>query len=117
MNRQCVVAALFLGIAACATTVPQSPESGIEAGNSATTGNSTTPAIEMAVVNVPEESEVASVPVQDEIVCRMEKRTGSHRATRVCRSRSQTARSSREGMETFETLRQSQMDQSQIDKQ
>lgn len=117
MNRQYAVAAVFLGIAACATSVPQSQESGAEAGNSATTGNSTTPAIEMAVVNVSEESEVANVPVQDEIVCRMERRTGTHRATRVCRSRSQIARSSRDGKETFETLRQSQMDQSQIDKQ
>ena len=110
MNRQCVVAALFLGIAACVTSVPQSQESGAEARNSATTNDSTTPASEMVVIDIPEVSEVANVPGQDEVVCRLEKRTGTHRATRVCRSRSQIARSSREARETFEVLRKSQTD-------
>ncbi len=110
MNRQYVVAALFLGIAACVTSVPQSQKSGAEARNSATTSNSTTPASEMVVIDIPEVSEVANVPGQDEVVCRLEKRTGTHRATRVCRSRSQIANSSREARETFEVLRKSQTD-------
>ena len=110
MNRHFVVAALFLGIAACATSVPPSPESGAEARNSATTSNSSTPASEMVVFDVPEVSEVAIVPGQDEIVCRMERRTGTHRKIRVCRSRSQIARSAIEAKESFEVLRRSQQD-------
>ncbi len=117
MNRHYVVAAFFLGIAACATSVPQSQESGAEARNSATTSNtattsnSATPASEMVVIDVPKVSEVAIVPGQDEVVCRMERRTGTHRKTRVCRSRSQIARSSIEARESFEVLRKSQTDQ------
>ena len=111
MNRQYVVAALFLGIAACVTSVPQSQESGAEARTSATTSNSATPASEMVVIDVLEVSEVAIVPGQDEVVCRLERRTGTHRKTRVCRSRSQIARSSIEARESFEVLRKSQTDQ------
>ena len=104
MNRHFVVAALFLSIAACATSVPPSPESGAEARNSAT------PVSEMVVIDILEESDVAIVPDQDEVVCSMERRTGTHRKVRVCRSRSQIARSAIEAKESFEVLRRSQQD-------
>ena len=110
MNRHFIVAALFLGIAACATSVPQSPESGAEARHAATTSNSATPANEIAVVDVPELSEVAIVPAQDEVICSMERKTGTHRKIRVCRSRSQIARSAIEAKESFEVLRKSQVE-------
>ena len=116
MNRHYIVAALFLGIAACATSVPQSPESGAEPRNSATTrnsatpSNSATPASEIVVSDVPELGEVAIIPGQDEVVCSMERRTGTHRKVRVCRSRSQIARSAIEAKESFEILRRSQQD-------
>ena len=110
MNRHVVVAALFLGIAACATSVPQSQESGAEAGYSETTSNSATPASEMVVIDILEVSEVAIVPGQDEVVCSMERRTGTHRKVRVCRSRSQIARSAIEAKESFEVLRRAQQD-------
>ena len=110
MIRRYVVAALFLGIAACVTSVPQSQDSGAKARSSTTDSNSTTAAGEMEVIDIPEVRNVAIVPGQDEVICRLEKRTGTNRATRVCRSRSQNARSAREAKETFEILRRSQTD-------
>jgi len=104
MNQQYVVAAIFLGIAACATSVPESPTPVASAGNEATP-----PVGEVEIVAVPEVPKVADVPVRDEVICRMEKRTGTNRATRVCRTRSGNKKSAREGKETFEVLRRSQV--------
>ncbi len=110
MNRRYVVAAIFLGIAACATSVPESPTPVASAGNSAPDAKSTTPVGEVEVVAIPEVPMVTDVPVRDEVICRMEKRTGTNRATRVCRTRSGNARSARKGKETFEVLRRSQVE-------
>lgn len=108
MNRQYVVAAIFLGVAACATSVPQSPEPRERAGNSGMDSESTPAVGDVEVIDVPKVTEATNIPVRDEVICRMEKRTGTNRAVRVCRSRSQNAKSAREGKETFEDLRRSQ---------
>jgi len=110
MNRQYVVAAIFLGIAACATSGPESPKPVANAGNTATDSKSTTPAGEVETADIPEVPKVASIPVRDEVICRMEKRTGTNRAVRVCRTRSGNAKSAREGKEKFEVLRRSQVE-------
>ncbi len=110
MNRRYIVAATFLGIAACATSGSESPEPVANAGNSATNSKSTTSVGEVEVVDIPEVPKVADIPVRNEVICRMEKRTGTNRKKRVCRSRSQIARSAEEAKETFEVLRRSQTD-------
>ncbi len=110
MNRRYVVAVIFLGIAACATSVQESPQPVASAGNPAPDSKSTTPVGEVEIVAVPEVPMVTDIPVRDEVICRMEKRTGTNRATRVCRTRSGNARSAREGKETFEVLRRSQVE-------
>ena len=109
MNRRYLIAVICLGVAACATSVPESTMPAVKAGNSATDSKSTTPVGEVEIVAVPEVPMVTDVPVRDEVICRMEKRTGTHRAVRVCRTRSGNARSARKGKETFEVLRRSQV--------
>ncbi len=110
MNRRYVVAAIFLGIAACATSVPESPTPVASAGNPATDNKATPPVGDVEIVAIPEVPMVTDVPVRDEVICRMEKRTGTNRATRVCRTRSGNAKSARKGKETFEVLRRSQVE-------
>ena len=110
MNRRYVVAAIFLGIAACATSGPESPTPVANAGSPATDSKSTTPVGEVEIVAIPEVPMVTDVPVRDEVICRMEKRTGTNRAVRVCRTRSGNARSARKGKATFEVLRRSQVE-------
>ncbi len=90
MNRRYVVTATFLGITACVTSAPESPDSAAQAGNSVTKSNSTAAVDELHVVDVPE---VPKTPVlarnenPNELVCRYERETGSHMRTRVCRWR------------------------------
>ena len=91
MNRRYVVAAIFLGIAACATSGPESPTPVANAGSPATDSKSTTPVGELETADIPEVPMVTDVPVRDEIICRMEKRT-------------------EEGKEKFEVLRRSQVE-------
>jgi len=99
MNRRYVVAAAFLGIAACATSGPESaapdatspvPDAKFEAP--ITSGNPAAAEGPIEDVEVPKVPQAASVPAQPEVVCRREKATGSHRVTRVCTTRTQIAR-------------------------
>jgi len=110
MNQRYVVAAIFLGIAACATSVPESATPVASAGNSASDNEAAPPVGDVEIVAIPEVPMVTDVPVRDEVICRMEKRTGTNRATRVCRTRSGNAKSARKGKETFEVLRRSQVE-------
>ena len=95
MNRRYIVATTFLGIAACATSGPESPVSGAKVETSVITNNPTAAEGEgeYEVVDVPEVpkmatiSDQANVPDQTKVVCRREKATGSHRVMRVCRTR------------------------------
>ena len=89
MNRRYVVAATFLGITACVTSSPESPDSAAQAGNSVTSSNSTTAADELHVVDVPEVPILAKYEKRNERVCRYERETGSHMRIRVCRTRAE----------------------------
>ncbi len=95
MNRRYVVAATFLGIGACATSGPESPVPGAKVDTSVITSNPTAAEGEIEVVDVPDVPKTANIsgqaniPDPNEIVCRREKKTGSHRVTRVCRKRAQ----------------------------
>ena len=96
MNRRYLAAGTFLLMAACASSGSVSPEHGANDADEAQDADTS------------EILTAADVRRQSEVICRMEKRTGTNRASRVCRSRSQTARSAVEAKETFEILRKSQ---------
>lgn len=87
MNRLYVVAITFLGIAACATSGPESPVSGAKVETSVITSNPTAAEDEFEGVDVPDVPKMATIPNQTKVVCRREKPTGSHRMIRVCRTR------------------------------
>ncbi len=89
MNRRYVVAATFLGVAACATSGPDSPVPGATVETSVITSNPTVTEGEFEDVDVPEVPKVAIIPGQIEVVCRNEIPTGSHLVIRVCRTRSE----------------------------
>lgn len=108
MNRQYLVAGIFLVMAACTTSGSVSPEPGANAGSPAQNSKSTTAEGEVGVADTLEMRTVADNRPRNRVVCRMEKRTGTNRATRVCRNRSQNAMTSLETRETFESLRKSQ---------
>jgi hypothetical protein len=90
MNRQYVVAATFLGITACVTSAPESPDPAATAGNLVTNSNSTATVDELHVVDVPEVPEapiLAKNENPNDRICRWEQETGSHMRIRVCRTR------------------------------
>jgi len=112
MTRRYLVAASFLAIAACATSGPAPQEPAATAAIPVTEQTSTSKAAadEVEFVEVLEVAEMADVRDEDEIVCRRERKTGSHRAKRVCRSRSSVESTEEKSKETFETLRRSQVE-------
>ncbi len=112
MSRRFVMAATFLGIAACATPGPESAEPVANAEISATNDASPATTGGVEVVDIPEVPKVTDIPVRDEVVCSMEKRTGTNRAKRVCRSRSSINRTAIDAKEAFDDLRRSQVEYS-----
>lgn len=108
MNQRYFVAGIFLVVAACATPGSVSPEPGANAGSPAQNSKSTTAEGEVEVADTSKILTMADNPRRNEVICRMEKRTGTNRPIRVCRSRSQNAQSAIEAKETFEILRKSQ---------
>jgi len=111
MDRQYVVAAIFLGIAACATSGPESPVLGAKVDTEMTTIDPTASdgVIEMvdapAVPLVANASGQADNPDTNGLVCRRVKTTGSHRVTRVCRTRAEIERRRAEDRDTFNEIR------------
>ena len=90
MIRRFVVAATFLGIAACVTSAPESPESTAKAGKSVTNSNSTAAVNELQIGDMPEVPETPILAGNEKpngLVCRYERETGTHMRTRVCRWR------------------------------
>ena len=98
MNRSYVVAATFLGIAACTTPGPETPVPGAKVETSVITSTPTVAEGEFEDVDVPEVPKMANIPAQantldsNKLVCRREKSTGSHRVTRVCHTRADIKR-------------------------
>ncbi len=95
MNRQFVVAATILGIAACATPGPETPVPSAKVETSVITSTPTVAEGEFEDIDVPEVPKMTNIPAQasnpdpNELICRRERITGSHRVTRVCRKRAQ----------------------------
>ena len=111
MIRQYILTVCFLAVAACATTDVNLPETVASADQPTTESVPATPTGNVEVAEIPEVAKATDIPVRDEVVCKMEKRTGTNRATKVCRSRSSINRSSEEGKKTFDVLRKSQVQQ------
>ena len=91
MNRRYVMATTFLGIAACATSGPESPVPVAKVETPTTTSSPTAAESVIEVVDVPKVPKTVIIPAQSQVVCHKEKPTGSHRVIRVCRTRSQIA--------------------------
>lgn len=93
MIRQCVATAIFLNIVACATSGPESKVSVAQADTSTT---STDPVARKSEGDDPiEDVDAPKIPRNETvsrnsaIVCTKERITGSHRLTKVCRTRSE----------------------------
>jgi len=121
MNRHWMAVMISIGISACAASGPDSSRPVAEAENaSESTSESVTPAPttddSIVVVDIPGESATPAeasnldMPAQRDVVCVRERRTGSHRARRVCRSRAQIAKEELEARETFDDLHRSQVE-------
>jgi hypothetical protein len=84
------VAATFLGIAACSTSGPESPEPAANVENAATNTDTTPVEGQLEVYDVPEVPFVAIIPTREpEVICDKERRTGTHISKKVCRTRVQ----------------------------
>lgn len=114
MNRRYIVAATFLGIAACATSGPEAPAPGATVESSAITSNPTAAEGEIEDVDVPEAPKVATnvgeanIPDQTEVVCHSVKRTGSHMSKRVCRTRAMIEEMRKDGQDVLGDLQNNQ---------
>ena len=108
MNRIYLVGAVFLCIAACASSGPEPVSTAAVAQSAAsspaisaasepvpTASEPSTADGELHVVDVPDVTPVAQTvapsdtPDPDELICKRTRTTGSHRMTRVCMTRAQ----------------------------
>ncbi len=114
MYRRYLMAAALFVITACAAPGPTPPPSVAEPEEPSANIKTSEPQSVVEVATIP------SVPVatvdhaaeniftRKEMVCRRERRTGTHRATRVCRTREEMERLEIESKETFRDLNRSQ---------
>ncbi len=110
MIRRYILNASLLTIVACATTDPKLPETVASADQPKTENAPASSTGPVEVAEIPEVAKVTDIPVRDKVVCKMEKRTGTNRATKVCRTRSSINRSTEEGKKAFDDLRRSQVE-------
>lgn len=112
MNRLVSLAITAVIVAGCAATPPAEESTAIVSSETAAATDKAVVAAagaEHAAVEVVGMDGEPAVEMQDpepEIVCKLERRTGSHRAVKVCRSRSEIERSAQEGKETFGEIMQ-----------
>jgi hypothetical protein len=105
MNRRYLVAATFLGIAACASSGPKSPEPAANVENAATNTDTTPVEGQLEVYDVPEVPFVANIPTREpEVICSKERRTGTHISKRVCRTQVQMKAEVEAAQETLDDL-------------
>jgi hypothetical protein len=117
MLRVSSLTILCLSLAACANNVPSSPESLPTVADSPTAGTEPTVQDENAPSGVQEIITVAEIPdapkaertvEKQEVICERVRRTGTHRATRICRTRAEIERESLDGKDTFDELHRAQ---------
>ncbi len=105
MITRYIIAATFLGIAACATSGTESAEPAVNAGIPEPVSDSTAAESGLDSADVPEVPVSANVPVsKDEIVCRRERRLGSNRSIKICRTRAQIDEDREAGQDTLDNL-------------
>lgn len=110
MYRRFCLAVILLSVTACATSGPEQETIVASADEPVRNSALTTTTGDVEVAEVPEVPKVTDVPVRDEVVCTRERRTGTNRVEKVCRSRSSINRTATEAKETFEILRRSQVE-------
>lgn len=116
MTRFYLTSAVALFLAACATEPPSQPasESTARATSAPATAGAETPAAaddeSIVAVDTPDipEAEVTDeqlgIPDPDERICRRERRTGTHRAQRVCYTRAEIERMADESREMLDDM-------------
>jgi len=102
MNRRYMVAATFLGIAACATSGPESSVPGAKVETPVITSKPAAVEGKFEVVDVPKVPKMADIPVRDEVICQMETTVGSHIKRQVCRTRSNIEKTQRADQDKLE---------------
>ncbi len=121
LTRHWLIVMISIGISACAASGPDSsrPDAKAENASESTTESATpAPATDdlIVVVDIPGESATPAeasdldLPAQSDLVCVRERRTGSHRARKVCRTRAQIAKEEQDGKDDFEDLHRSQVE-------
>ena len=114
MNRLWPTALITVGITACATHVPDSPpsvsttEEAVE--SSAPSASDVVVVSDSVGAATSAEAGITNLPAHRGLVCKRERRTGSHRARKVCRTRAQIAQEELAARETFEDLHRSQQE-------
>lgn len=114
MYKAAVITGLSLSLIGCAAPTPQAPAPVAAAQPAAPAEGATAPAADesvIEVVDVPQVSAAADAPAlrsQQERVCHREKRTGSNRVVRVCRTRAEIEKDALESKELFDELHRSQ---------
>ena len=107
MIRLMILIAAVLGIAACASSGTEPPPPIAKAEPAEPNSESTSGEVEVvAVPTVPQ----AVIPVESDVVCRREKKTGTNRSVKVCRKRSEENSKIPDAKKTFEDLRRSQVE-------
>ncbi len=108
MDRRYLVAATFLGIAACATSGPESSEQAVGSASADDAVVDTSMAESEDVLEVAEVPEVpvaaSPPPPQNAVVCRKEKRLGSNRTVKICRTQAQMEADREAGQDTLDEL-------------
>ena len=117
MIRQIILVSSMVGLAACAATGPEStvPSTGTDEGqksvpsetNKAVTDDNVTVSANQDAPVVVGEPGITDMP-RRRLICVRERRTGSHRAKRVCRTEAEIEKLRIEGKDSFEDLHRSQ---------
>ena len=108
MIRLIIAGAALLSIVACASSGPETAEP--VAQNTAVTGSAVMPAnasdSPIDVVDIPADEQPAAASESERLICHRVQHIGTHRTTKVCRTRGQI---DAERKAAQETLRQNQM--------
>ncbi len=122
MKTLYLMAATFLGIAACVTSGPELPKSlespelaksAANARSSVTNSSSTEVVGQLEVAKVPEVPITAYMPTEDAVICRKERRIGSNIPRRVCRTRAEIEATSAASQEILRNM-STQIDDSRL---
>jgi hypothetical protein len=105
MNTRLIIIAIFLGVAACATSGPEPKAPAANEEGPAANAESNEVEDQLEIVDVPAVAASENVPPpEDEVICHKEKRLGSNRSIKVCRTRAQMDAEREAGQDTLDSL-------------